>query len=230
MTPAGTGATSNQAHGPNDAAVRPRADEGVEGNSRITAANGLLLTVLFAAEGLTILRIRQLITLHIFVGMLLLTPIALKIATTTYRFGRYYLHGTAYVRRGPPTLWLRILGPPLVAATVAVMATGVALLPRRPGDAGILLTLHKGSFILWVGLMTLHFLGHIAESLRLSARDWRSKSGSATPGRTLRTMAIVLALLAGVAIASAFTPGNNWSGQTAPHQRGSEPPAELPAP
>src|ERR1700760_2290030 len=77
-------------------------DVGVEGNSRLTAANGLLLTILLAVEGLTILSIRGLITLHIFLGLLLLTPIALKLITTTYRFARYYLNAQAYVRRGPP--------------------------------------------------------------------------------------------------------------------------------
>ena len=192
-------------------------EDGVEGNARLTAANGLLLTVLLAVEGLTILSVRSLITIHIFVGLLLLPPIALKVATTTYRFARYYLHAEAYVRRGPPPVLLRLLAPPLMLATVAMMATGVLLLTRKPGDPGMLLTLHKGSFIVWVALMTVHFLGHIGESLRLTVQEWRGAPRGARPARTprraTRTWVLVLTLAAGVALAAAVTPGNNWSGK-----------------
>ena len=199
----------------------PSADggsDGVAGNAKLTAANGLLLTVLLAVEGLTILQVRQLITIHIFVGLLLLTPIALKVATTTYRFARYYLHGAAYVRRGPPPLLLRALAPPLVVATVAMMASGVLLLTRKPGDAGFLLTLHKGSFIVWVALMTVHFLAHIGESLRLTVQEWRGVPrpggrSTRTPRRATRTWIIVVTLIAGVALAAAVTPSNSWSGK-----------------
>ena len=47
---------------------------GAEGNERLTAITGAVLLVLFAAEGLTILSIHQLITVHFFVGMLLIGP------------------------------------------------------------------------------------------------------------------------------------------------------------
>lgn len=48
-----------------------------------------MLQLLFA-EGLTILSIRGAITFHVFIGLLLVPPIALKVVTTTYRFARYY--------------------------------------------------------------------------------------------------------------------------------------------
>lgn len=195
-----------------------QAAEGVEGNARITAANGLVLTVLLAVEGLTILRIRQLITLHIFLGLMLAAPIALKIVTTTYRFARYYLRDEAYVRRGPPPAWLRVLGPLLVAATIAVMATGIILLLRQPDSPGPWLQLHKISFIGWVALMTLHFLGHFAESVRLSIRDWRPQSSASARGRGSRTVALMLSLAIGVGVAAAFTPGNAWSGSRLGHE------------
>ena len=41
---------------------------GVEGNARLTAVTGAALFVLLAAEGITILRIHDLITAHVFVG------------------------------------------------------------------------------------------------------------------------------------------------------------------
>ena len=51
------------------------------------------LLVLLAIEGATIPWIRPLLSVHIFVGMLLLGPVALKLATTGYRFARYYTGG-----------------------------------------------------------------------------------------------------------------------------------------
>ena len=51
---------------------------GVEGNSRLTSATGIVLLALLAVEGVTILSVRQMITLHIFVGVLLLGPVLLQ--------------------------------------------------------------------------------------------------------------------------------------------------------
>jgi len=42
------------------------------GNERLTAMTGAVLLVLFAAECLTLLNIGNLLTLHVFLGMLLL--------------------------------------------------------------------------------------------------------------------------------------------------------------
>ncbi len=192
--------------------------EGVEGNARLTGATGVLLTALLLVEGLTILQIRQLITVHIVVGLLLLAPIALKIGTTTYRFARYYLGSATYVRRGPPPLLLRVLAPVLVLATVVMMASGLALLTRSPDDAGPFLPVHKASFIAWAALMVVHFLGHIIDSVRLIMRDWRPARGRASEGRGVRRGVLVVTLLVGVAVAAAVAPGNSWSG-AAPRQR-----------
>ena len=59
---------------------------GVAGNDCLTAMTRFVLLVLYAAEGVTILRVRQLLTVHFFVGMLLVGPVALKVAATGYRF------------------------------------------------------------------------------------------------------------------------------------------------
>ena len=55
--------------------ARPDPTGGAEGNERLTAATGAVLLVLFAAEGFTILAIHQMITLHFFLGMLLIGPV-----------------------------------------------------------------------------------------------------------------------------------------------------------
>ena len=54
---------------------RARGFGGAEGNERLTAMTGLVLLVLLAVEGFTILRLGRLLTLHFFLGMLLLGPV-----------------------------------------------------------------------------------------------------------------------------------------------------------
>ncbi|TAM85337.1 MAG: hypothetical protein EPN43_11715, partial [Jatrophihabitans sp.] len=66
---------------------------GVEGNSRLTAVNGMVLLVLLAVEGVTILDVRGMITLHMYLGVLLVGPVVLKCASTGYRILRYYTGG-----------------------------------------------------------------------------------------------------------------------------------------
>ena len=57
--------------------------DGVEGNRRLTSITAIALLVLLFVEGLTVLLgVRGQIRIHVFVGMLLLPPIALKLATT----------------------------------------------------------------------------------------------------------------------------------------------------
>ena len=68
---------------------------GTNGNEQLTAVTGVVLIVLLAVLGLTILRIHQLISVHLFVGLLLLGPVAVKMGSTGYRFLRYYTHDPA---------------------------------------------------------------------------------------------------------------------------------------
>src|ERR1700680_1835846 len=84
---------------------------GVEANARLTASTAVVLVVLLAVEGVTVVRVRALLTPHVFVGMLLVPPVVVKMVSTTYRFVRYYTRSPAYRRQGPPSLVLRLLGP-----------------------------------------------------------------------------------------------------------------------
>ena len=63
-------------------------DPGVESNSRLTAATAVVLLVLFAVEGFTILGVRRHLNIHVFVGVLLIPPVLLKIGSTGWRFTR----------------------------------------------------------------------------------------------------------------------------------------------
>ena len=74
---------------------------GTDGNEQLTAITGVVLIVLLAVIGVTILRIGQLISVHLFVGLLLIGPVALKMASTGYRFMRYYTRQPRVSREGP---------------------------------------------------------------------------------------------------------------------------------
>ena len=100
---------------------------GPERNERLTATTAALLLVLLAAEGVTILFIRPLLTLHMFLGVVLIPPVALKLASSGYRFVRYYTGDASYLQR-PAGLFMRLLAPVLVASTAIVFASGVVLL------------------------------------------------------------------------------------------------------
>jgi hypothetical protein len=188
-------------------------DSGVEGNSRLTAATGVLLIGMLALEGLTIFSIRGLITWHIFVGIALIGPVALKMASTLYRFSRYYAGNGPYERKGPPHIVLRVIGPLVILTTLAVLGTGLGLLGSRPGDGGLLLFAHKASFVIWIGLMTIHVLGHLREAVVAGWHEIRPAPGDpAARRRTMRVGAVALSLALGIGAASAITPhAQSWT-------------------
>jgi hypothetical protein len=174
---------------------------GVEGNERLTAATAVALVALLAAEGVTILFLRSLFSAHVFIGMLLIPPVALKLGSTGWRFFRYYGGRREYVRRGPPLLPLRLLAPIVVASTVAVFGTGVALLVVGPAG-GVVLGLHKASFAVWLVATGIHVLAHLRRLPGLVVADWRRRL--TPPGRAVGGVFLRQTLLAGAIVAGAI--------------------------
>lgn len=191
-------------------------DEGVEGNSRLTATSGAVLFVLLAVEGVTVLSVRSMLRLHVLIGMMLVPVVVLKIGSTAYRALRYYLGDTAYVRRGAPPALLRLLGPVVVVLSAAVLATGVMLLFVGQQDGSLLLFLHKASFVLWFAVMTVHVLGHIVETARVAPRDWTMRSSERVRGvqwrRVVLLSAVVLGLVLGLGLQSRADGWRNGEG------------------
>jgi hypothetical protein len=196
---------------------------GTEGNERLTVLTGLLLIVLLAVLGVTIIRIGQLLWLHLFLGLVLLGPVALKLGSTGYRFTRYYAADPAYRSKGPPAPALRSLAPFVVFFTVAVFATGVGLLVLGPSARQPLVLLHKLSFFAWLAVMALHVLGHLPEIVRLLSNARRSRrevldargagsrgrrapspTGARVDGRSARGAALIVALVSGLVLAVAL--------------------------
>jgi hypothetical protein len=175
---------------------------GTDGNERLTTVTGVVLLVLLAVLGVTILRIRPLLDIHMFLGILLIGPVVLKLASTGYRFVRYYTFEPRYRRKGPPAMAMRLLAPLVVLSTLVVFATGVVLLLAGPGSRGTWLPIHKISFIVWVAATSLHVLGHLADLPRVLRNRSPHSSLLASmenphAGRDGRVMALGGALLAG---------------------------------
>jgi hypothetical protein len=185
---------------------------GSEGNERLTAAVAVVLLVLLAAEGLTLLGVQQLLLPHVFLGFLLIPLVLLKLASTGWRMTAYYRRVDEYVRRGPPAVLLRVLvGPLVVVSTISLFATGVAVVAL--GRRGPLLGLHKASFIVWVGAMSVHVLAHAVKLPRLVALDWWRGDGAS--GRRVRQLVLVGALAMGLLVAVASIPlADHWQDRT----------------
>jgi len=181
-----------------DDAPRRRRLGGVLGNERLTAATAAVLLVLLAIEGVTVLSVRQLLSLHVFVGMLLVPPVVLKLGSTGYRFVRYYTGNRAYREQGPPRFVLRLVAPFVVASTVALFGTGIALIALGPGTRFVL-PLHKASFVVWFGAMSIHVLGHLAKLPRLLVAELRARSR--VDGFGIRAGLVVSSLVLGTGLA-----------------------------
>jgi hypothetical protein len=146
-------------------------------NERLTALAAVPLLVLLAIEGVTLLFLRPLLSVHVFVGLLLVAPVALKLASTGWRALRYYRGDRSIT---PPRLLLRLLAPVLVLSTVAVLGSGIAAIALGPRHTGIALTLHKASFVVWGPVFGLHVLAYVWRVPRLAlATAWTQRAAVA---------------------------------------------------
>ena len=176
---------------------------GTDGNERLTTITGALLVMLLAVIGVTIINLRPLLWVHLFVGMLLIAPVSLKLASTGYRFVRYYTHDRAYRRKGPPLPALRALAPLVVLSTLVVFASGVALLFAGPASRSALLPVHKISFIVWAAVTGVHLLAHLPSVPAALRGDFSAHDplGPDLPGRSGRHLALAGSLVLGVVLA-----------------------------
>ena len=174
---------------------------GAEGNERLTAMTGAVLLILLAVECYTILRIGRLLTLHVFLGMLLLGPVTLKAGSVLYRFVRYYTGSEPYRRQGPPAPLLRVIGPVIMLLTACVFGSGVMLAVTGPGygPPGGWLVLHRISFFAWLFFIAIHVLAYVPRVPRLLAAEARAREVLA--GRGTRLALLIASLLAGLVIA-----------------------------
>jgi hypothetical protein len=107
--------------------LRRRRLGGVEGNEILTSVAAVVLVGLLIAEGITIVHMHGLLSAHMFIGLVLIPPVGLKLASTGYRMVSYYAGAGAYREIGPPLLPLRLIAPVLVAMSFIVFGVLLAV-------------------------------------------------------------------------------------------------------
>jgi hypothetical protein len=185
---------------------------GVRGNELLTSAVAVLLLMLLAAEGVTVLELGHLVDEHMFIGLVLIPPVLLKLASAGYRFVRYYTGSRAYTAKGTPRLPLRVLAPVLVTATIALFTSGVLMLAA--GDKSrSLLQIHQLSAIVWVTVFAVHVLAYSPRVVRSLKSALHATRENAVPGAGVRGLLVASAIGGGAALAVALLPViQRWHG------------------
>ena len=182
----------------------------------------MILLVLFAVLGITIIRIgnNTMLWLHLFLGVALVGPVALKLASTGYRFTRYYTSNPAYKRKGPPHPLMRVLGPFVILTTLGVFFTGLLLLIEGPSAGNLVRELHKLSFFGWLAVVGIHVLWHLRSCPPRCARSAgpRAAVRRDLPGSRGRGVALLAAIVGGLVSALIFLPDiHSWTAGLAYH-------------
>lgn len=198
---------------------------GAVGNERLTALIGAVVLVLSVAEIATVPTLGSLMVAHFFVGVLLAGPVVAKTASTGWRFIRYYTRHPAYRRKGPPRPLLRVIAPVLVASTVALIGSGIALAITGPAPE-ILIRVHVVSFLVWLATIAVHVFAYVRRVPALIAEDWhrrplrqkrRDAPAPEPSGRRMRLAvniaALVPAATAAVLLLPTAAPWVGWRGQ-----------------
>lgn len=206
---------------------RRRSDEvsgrtgGPAGNALVTAWTGMVLLVLFVAELVTLLDLSGWLDWHVVIGVLLVPPALVKTASTGWRIVRYYTGEPRYRQAGPPPLLLRLLGPLVVAATLALLASGLLLILVGPASARqsfltlvghplSLVSVHAGLAVVWAGVTGVHVLARLLPAVLVltgaEAAGRRGHPGRRVPGTPGRLLVVAAALLCGVAAVPLVAP------------------------
>ena len=180
------------------------------GNERLTAGTGIVLLLLTLAELVSVVfGVHQFMSLHVFVGFVLIPPVLLKLASTGWRFARYYTGTQAYVVQGPPRLVMRLLAPAFVAATVVLFASGVAMGVVHGHALTVARQLHGPASVIWIALVGLHVLVYLKRALISSSEDLTRASRASAGGARVRAYLIATAVVSGLVIGIATVPAQH---------------------
>ena len=188
-------------HATSNVVRAPRRDlGGSRGNEILTSVTAVVLVLLLVVQGVTLAALDGLIHVHLFVGIVLLGPVALKLGSTGYRFVRYYTGAPADRAAGPPPLLLRVVAPFFVAATLGLFGSGVFMLLDGDGG-GTALAVHATSFWAWLACLAIHVVFNVREVWTSMRSEWLARRRARLPGAELRTALVLASLLGGVAVA-----------------------------
>jgi cytochrome b561-like protein len=175
-----------------------------DGNHRLTAAVGVLLLLLTLAELGTLLV--GAISWHVFIGLALIPPVLLKLASTGWRFTRYYTRSHPYREQGPPKPLMRLTAPLLVLSTLALFGSGVGMGTLHGQAQQLARGVHGPAATLWLGLVGLHLLVYLRRALRSVRAESLRRTKHAVSGHLPRRILLVTAVAAGIAVAVGALP------------------------
>jgi DMSO/TMAO reductase YedYZ molybdopterin-dependent catalytic subunit len=198
------------------------AGDGVAGNTRLTSLVGVVLLALLVLEVASALWFALLTynlalppgplydvvrPVHFLVGFMLMPLIAIKLASTGYRFGRYYTRNPAYHRAGPPPPLLRLIAPLLIVSAVILVFSGVEMWSYRNQFGLPWTAIHDTSAFAFVTVLVIHIALHVRQAHREAAADLAGAPSSAQPaaagpppGVTTRRALLGGGVLAGLAL------------------------------
>jgi hypothetical protein len=182
------------------------------GNERLTAGVGIVVLVLTIVElGTILFGVHRFMSVHVFVGFVLIPPVLLKLGSTGWRFARYYTGSRAYTLRGPPQITMRLLAPLLVAATVVLLASGVAMGILHGHALTVARRLHGPASVVWIVLVGVHVLVYLKLALISSSEDVAPSSRASVRGASARAYLLATAVVSGVVIGIATVPAqHHW--------------------
>ena len=170
----------------------------------MTAAVGLLVIVpVLVVIATILLGVHTFMSVHVFFGLALIPVVLLKLASTGWRFARYYTRSREYVEFGPPQIVMRMLAPLFVAATVVLFGSGVAMGVSSGHALQLARRLHGPASVIWLLLLGLHVLVYLPRALRSAGADTSLVKRPPVRGLTARALAVTAALVCGVAIGTA---------------------------
>jgi hypothetical protein len=158
----------------------------------------IVLTVIELAT--LLLGLQRFLSLHVFVGLVLLPPVALKLASTGWRFTRYYTRATAYRAKGAPQLVMRLMAPGLVTATIVLFCSGVAMGFLHGHGLRLARQLDGPASVVWMLLVGVYVLVYVRRALVSTTEDVDPTSRSAVRGASARNLILAAAVLTGLVV------------------------------
>jgi hypothetical protein len=168
----------------------------------------LLLGPVVVELGTVLLGVHTFMSLHVFVGLALIPPVLLKLASTGWRFARYYTRKDAYVEHGAPQIAMRLLAPLFVAATVVLFSSGVAMGILHGHALVVARRLHGPTSVIWIVLFAIHALVYLKRAL-IGSRQEIIAAGRSVQGRGVRGYLIAATVVSGLIIGAATVPAQH---------------------
>jgi hypothetical protein len=193
--------------------VEPRERDGRAnpgGNERLTAAVGLLVLAPVLVEVATVLLgVHTFMSAHVFVGLALIPAVLFKLASTGWRFVRYYARSRPYVALGPPRMAMRLLAPLFVAATALLLGSGVAMGLLHGNGLQVARNLHGPASVAWLALLGLHVLVYFRRALTRTAEEALPARRKPLRGATARVCSLAAVVICGLALGAAAVPAQH---------------------